>query len=153
MMILNVGSSMKRGVSTVPSQRLCTKSTLFKVLATLFVVWNLLDVCLIFNASQSSQQQQELISPPQSPDTTIASLHYGNALLLRGYWNDAIAGLGKILVPPSVYVGAHDSASSDVTRDDLLRIAAQLGRRSDAPGDKIQANEVSEDREFSLLMS
>lgn len=100
------------------------RSSAFRILVVLFVIWESLHAISLY------LHQQAALSAPPAPRNTnriyIAAQHWNSARILRSHWNTALSTLVQELGVDSVFVSIYESGSYDETKQALRELDSTL---------------------------
>ena len=98
---------------------------LYKAALLLFLIWNIVEVELIY-----LRVSRPTWKPPTKshPRIFIASLHWNNEGILRSHWNQAVLDLASAIGPDNVFVSVLEGGSWDDSAGALRELDSGLGK-------------------------
>jgi len=106
-------------------QRRVGRRHVLRLFVTLFVVWNVAEVCYLSLLARDGAPRGP---PSPAPRIFIASLHWNNAPLLRSHWNSAVLDLARAVGPENLFVSIVENGSWDDSAQALRELDAELRR-------------------------
>ena len=84
---------------------------LVRIIAVLFLLWNILEALQVRRGLCSSEATVALTPSTKQERIYISSIHWNNEIVLRSHWNAALVALCKTLGPENVYMSIYESES------------------------------------------